>query len=146
MRVLLDTSTLIAALLNSHDAHALAHPWLEKVITGEYGGVLSAHTLAELYSTLTRMPLQPKISAQDALDLIHENLLNTFEIVGLTPADYVTILENLRSRNLVGGVTYDALIMYVAIKAEVDKVVTLNGRDFLRLFPQYHGEVVVLRK
>lgn len=35
MRVLLDTSTLIAALLKSHEAHALAHVWLEGVITGE---------------------------------------------------------------------------------------------------------------
>jgi len=109
-------------------------------------GVLSAHSLAELYSTLTRMPLQPKLTAADALDLIRENLLSTFEIVGLTPADYIKILEDLQSRNLVGGVTYDALIMYVALKASVDKVITLNGRDFVRLFPQFGGEMIVLRK
>jgi hypothetical protein len=64
----------------------------------------------------------------------------------LTPADYVTILEDLQRRNLVGGITYDALIMYVAVKASVDKVITLNGRDFIRLFPQFRGEIVVLRK
>lgn len=146
MRVMFDTSTLIAALLKPHDAHHLALPWLEQVLVGEHVGVLSAHTLAELYSTLTRMPLQPKITATDALDLIRENLLDVFEIVGLTPADYWTILENLQSRSLVGGVTYDALIMYVAIKADVDKVITLNGRDFVRLFPQFGGEIVVLRR
>jgi len=146
MRLLFDTSTLIAALLKPHDAHSLAHPWLDQVLAGVHVGVLSAHSLAELYSTLTRMPLQPKITATDALDLIRENLLGTFEIVGLTPADYITILEDLQSRNLVGGVTYDALIMYVAIKAGVDKVITLNGRDFVRLFPQFGGEIIVLRK
>jgi len=146
MRLLFDTSTLIAALLKPHDAHGLAHPWLDQVLAGVHTGVLSAHSLAELYSTLTRMPLRPQITATDALDLIHENLLGTFEIVGLTPADYVTILENLQSHNLVGGVTYDALIMYVAIKAGVDKVITLNGRDFVRLFPQFDGEIIVLRK
>ena len=146
MKILFDTSTLIAALLQQHDAHQLAHPWLDQVLTGAHHGIISAHSLAELYSTLTRMPLQPKLSASDALTLIRENLLGTFEIVGLTPPDYITILENLQSRNLVGGVTYDALIMYVAIKMGVEKVITLNGRDFVRLFPQFAGEIVVLRK
>lgn len=146
MRLLFDTSTVIAALLKPHEAHHLAHPWLDQVLAGMHTGVLSAHSLAELYSTLTRMPLQPKLTAADALDLIRENLLSTFEIVGLTPADYIKILEDLQSRNLVGGVTYDALIMYVALKASVDKVITLNGRDFLRLFPQFGGEMIVLRK
>jgi len=146
MRLLFDTSTLIAALLKPHEAHSLAHPWLDQVLAGVHTGIISAHSLAELYSTLTRMPLQPKITAADALDLIRENLLNTFEIVGLTPTDYITILEELQNRNLVGGVTYDALIMYVGIKTNVDKVITLNGRDFVRLFPQFGGEIIVLRK
>ncbi|MFN8491878.1 MAG: PIN domain-containing protein [Caldilineaceae bacterium] len=146
MRLLFDTSTLIAALLKPHEAHPFAHPWLDQVLAGVHTGVLCAHSLAELYSTLTRMPLQPKITAADALDLLRENVLSTFEIVGLTPADYVTILEHLQKRNLVGGMTYDALIMFVAVKASVDKVITLNGRDFIRLFPQFAGEVIVLRK
>ncbi len=146
MRLLFDTSTLIAALLRPHDVHHLAHPWLDQVLAGADTGVICAHSLAELYSTLTRMPLQPKITATDALDLIRENVLGSFEIVGLSPADYMAILEDLHQRNLVGGVTYDALIMYAAIKAGVDKVITVNGRDFLRLFPQFSGEVIVLRK
>lgn len=146
MKLIFDTSTLIAALLKPHEAHHVAHPWLDQVLAGEHTGVLSAHTLAELYSTLTRLPLQPKITATDALDLIRENLVGTFDVIGLTPADYWTILENLQSLDLVGGVTYDALIMYVAIKTGADKVLTLNGRDFVRLFPQFTGEIVVLRK
>jgi predicted nucleic acid-binding protein len=146
MRILFDTSTLVAALLKQHEAHSPAHLWLDQVLAGVHIGFLSAHSLAELYSTLTRMPLQPKITGADALDLMRENLLSTFELIGLTPADYIAILEDLQSRNLVGGVTYDALIMYVAIKASVDKVITLNGRDFVRLFPQFGGEVILLRK
>jgi predicted nucleic acid-binding protein len=146
MRLLFDTSTLIAGLLRPHEAHHLAHPWLDQVLAGIDTGIISAHSLAELYSTLTRMLLHPKITPTDALDLIRENIVGSFEIIGLTPVDYVAILEDLQSRNLIGGVTYDALIMYVAIKASVDKVITLNGRDFLRLFPQFGGEVVVLRK
>ena len=146
MKLLFDTSTLIAALLNAHEAHALAHPWLDQVLAGEDTGILSAHSLAELYSTLTRMPLSPRVTGAEALELIQENIVSAFEIIGLTPSDYMTILEDMQSRNLIGGVTYDALIMYVAIKANVEKVVTLNGRDFARLFPRFVGEVVVLRK
>ena len=146
MRLLFDTSTLIAALLSAHEAHALAHPWLDHVLASRDAGVLSAHSLAELYSTLTRLPLSPKITGSEAIELIHENIVSSFEIIGLNPADYISILDDLQSRNLVGGVTYDALIMYVAIKASVDKVITLNGRDFSRLFPRFVGEIVVLRK
>lgn len=126
--------------------HHLAHPWLDRVLAGVDTGVISAHSLAELYSTLTRMPLQPKMTATDALDLLRENIFGSFEIIGLTPTDYIAILEDLQQRNLVGGVTYDALIMYVAIKEAVDKVITTNGRDFLRLFPQFGGEVIVLQE
>ncbi|MCL4858785.1 MAG: PIN domain-containing protein [Caldilineaceae bacterium] len=146
MRLLFDTSTLIAALLKPHEAHGLAHPWLDQVLAGADVGVVSAHSLAELYSTLTRMPLRPSISGADALELIRENILSPFEIVGLLPADYVAILDDLQSRNLVGGITYHALIMYIAVKVRVDKVITLNGRDFARLFPHFQGEIVVLRK
>lgn len=54
MRLLFDTSMLIAALLKPHEGHGLAHPWLDQVLAGADVGVISAHSLAELYSTLTR--------------------------------------------------------------------------------------------
>jgi len=36
---------------------------------------------------------------------------------------------------IVGGASYDGLIAYAAEKAKVDKLLTLNSEDFLRVNP-----------
>lgn len=62
MRVLFDTSTLIAAMIEGHPAHSLALPWLQRVKAKTDAGLVAAHTLAELYAILTRLPVNPRIS------------------------------------------------------------------------------------
>ncbi len=57
MKILFDTSTLIAALLDKHPAYDSAYFWLDAVLEGEHEGVVSAHSLAEVYNKLTRIPL-----------------------------------------------------------------------------------------
>lgn len=61
MRVLLDTSVLIAAVVEGHPAHAVAFPWLQRVKAGTDIGVVAAHSLAEMYAVLTRLPTRPAI-------------------------------------------------------------------------------------
>jgi len=36
---------------------------------------------------------------------------------------------------IIGGASYDGLIVYTAKKAKVDKLLTLNSEDFLRVNP-----------
>ncbi len=56
MKVLPDTSVMIASLRENHEHHERAFRWRERIVHGEISGVLAAHSLAETYSTLTRMP------------------------------------------------------------------------------------------
>ncbi len=52
MKVLLDSSTLIAAMLPDHVHHAPAHAWLSRVIAGdlEFGQLdVSSNVVAESY-------------------------------------------------------------------------------------------------
>lgn len=55
MRVLLDTSVLVAAMVEAHPAHERALPWLQRVEAGIDSGVVAAHSVAELYAVLTTL-------------------------------------------------------------------------------------------
>jgi len=57
--ILFDTSTLIAALIESHPHNARVLPQFQRVKEGKDTGVISAHSLAELYATLTNYPIKP---------------------------------------------------------------------------------------
>jgi predicted nucleic acid-binding protein len=70
VKILLDTSVLIAAMVEAHPAHDRALPWLKRVNRGPDHGFVAAHSLAEVYSILTTLPVQPKISPNDAHQLI----------------------------------------------------------------------------
>ncbi|MBE9145364.1 hypothetical protein [Planktothrix mougeotii] len=47
--------------------------------------------------------------------------------------DYYEIIENMRNLGLTGGVIYDNLIAHAALKGEIDKILTLNPKHFIRL-------------
>jgi predicted nucleic acid-binding protein len=142
MRVLLDTSILVAALIETHTFHELAFNWLEKAKDKSYEGVISAHSLAELYAILTRLPVQPTISPKEAQQLIKASVIDVFEIVPLLPRDYDSVIEHLANLRIIGGAVYDGLIMYAAFKVDVDLIVTLNEKDFRRVYPELATKVV----
>ena len=53
MKVLLDTSVLIAAVIAKHYSHANAFLILERVQNQKGEGFVAAHGLAEMYAILT---------------------------------------------------------------------------------------------
>jgi predicted nucleic acid-binding protein len=130
MRVFFDTSVLLAALLTAHDSHDRAFPALERVHSGKDEGIIAAHTLAELYSTLTRMPAPFRHSPDEALLSMEENVLKYFRIVALSGADYVAVIKEVATRGIQGGTTFDALLVKTAAKAEPNKILTLNVKHF----------------
>ncbi|MDL2123263.1 MAG: hypothetical protein LWX51_09290 [Deltaproteobacteria bacterium] len=77
---MLDTSVLIAGIVEAHPVHKRALPWLQHIKSGADRGTC--------------------------------------------------------------GATYDALILFVALKAEVDRVLTLNEKDFRRLYPSFAGNIL----
>jgi hypothetical protein len=62
-------------------------------------------------------------------------VLNRFKVVFLSDEDYVAAIDHLSDLDFVGGATYDALILHAAAQANADQVVTLNARDFHRVYP-----------
>ena len=132
MKVLFDTSVLVATFEVSHPRHGVCLPWLQRVQVSEIDGYLSTHTFAELYSVLTRLPVRPPISPTIAQRLIDENL-NLFVAIPLTADDYQQVIACMVGLNLLGGGIFDALIAQAALKAGVDILLTLNPNHFTRL-------------
>ncbi len=128
-------------MVESHPEHQRAFPWLKRIVDSTDEGFVATHSIAELYAVLTVLPVQPRIAPDTARDLIVGNL-RSFTAVYLETTDYFAVVESLSSLGIVGGAIYDALIVQAAKVAEVDRIVTLNLRDFRRISPELADIIV----
>ena len=127
-------------MVEGHPSHSAALPWLQRVKTDT--GLAAAHTLAELYAILTRLPITPRIPPAIALRLIQSNVLDRCKVVALSGDDYVTLLQHVAGLAIAGGAVYDALLLHTAWTAGVDQVITLNAHDFRRVYPALADKIV----
>jgi len=129
-------------MVEAHPEHERCLMWLKRVRNREEVGIVSAHSLAEVYSILTTIPVSPKISPTDARQLLADNVLDVFEVVFLSDVDYVEVIGHLSELGIMGGATYDAVILRAAENAGVDLVVTLNEKDFRRVYPRLSDKII----
>lgn len=142
MKVLFDTSLLVAGFIEPHPMHSRALPWLRRAHARRLDLYIAAHSLAELYAVLTTLPVRPLISAATACSLIRENTEAVATVVTLSNADYDRTLDRMARLGVVGGSIYDALIARAAEKIGVERLVTLNLSDFERVWPE--GKAVLI--
>jgi predicted nucleic acid-binding protein len=135
MNVFCDTSVLVAACVRQHPHFAPAHAVLKAVAAGDQQGVISAHSLGELYSALTSLPVAPRIFPTEADRIIQVNVLAHFKLIQITSAMYVAAIDACVRQSLGGGKVYDALLLACARKAACDRIYTFNLSDFRRLAP-----------
>jgi len=136
MKILFDTSLIVAALVDTHPMHERAFPWVKRSKAKEFELVIAGHTLAELYAVLSTLPIKPRIPPSVAWRLIHENIESTAKIVSLTPAEYISTIRRMPELGIAGGTVYDALIAKVAQKSKVERLITLNTEHFRRVWPE----------
>ena len=136
MRVLFDTSVLVPAVVQAHSMHARALPWLMRAQSGELQIVLSSHSLAELYASLTRLPVSPRITPDRAWKIVDGVAAAASEIVSLASEDYTSTIQRISGMGLSGGIVYDALIARAAEKARVEHLITFNAAHFRRVWPE----------
>jgi predicted nucleic acid-binding protein len=142
VRILLDTSVLVAAIVEAHPMHDVALPWLQRARAEADTGLVAAHSVAEWYAILTTLPVRPRIAPAIAQQLIQENVLDALEVVALTGEDYAAIIKRLSEIGIVGGATYDALILQASEKGNAERIVTLNEADFHRVAPHLASRIV----
>ncbi len=139
---LADTPVLVAAMVDGHGHHDRSLKWLQQVHSGKIEACVCAHSLAECFAVLTRLPIQPSISPALADRLIAENVESAFKLVDLSIRDYRLARQRLVTRKLRGGIIYDALIVQAALKKQVSQLVTWNRADFERLVKKSEINIV----
>ena len=143
MKILFDTSVILAALVESHPMHKRAFPWLKQARSKKFEMIVASHTIAELYAVLSTLPVKPRISPLTARKLIIENIESISKIISLTPGEYKSVIKQISDLGLVGGITYDALIAKVAEKSKADRLLTLNPDHFNRAWPDGQETIVL---
>jgi predicted nucleic acid-binding protein len=133
MKAFFDTSVLVAAFYGDHVHHEASLAVLTRYSKTE--AACGAHSLVEVYSALTRMPGKHRVGGEQAL-LFIGSIRERLTVVGLTPPEYVTLLESAAAKGITGGTIYDALLAACALKAGAGKLFTWNLRHYSQCGPE----------
>ena len=96
---------------------------------------MSMHSIAEVYASLTRLPVQPRIYPLEAVRIVTDNILAHFEVVSIGKGDYTEALNTVGSGGWSGAKIYDALLLRCAARCTVERIYTFNPGDFKQLAP-----------
>jgi predicted nucleic acid-binding protein len=135
VHIFFDTTVLVAASEQSHPHYAQARPALLRVAAGKDEGFMSQHSIAEVFATLTRLPVQPRIHPVDAARIVNENILPHFEVVSLSKEDYLEAMNTTVSGGWMGAKIYDSLLLRCTARCAVERIYTFNLGDFRQLAP-----------
>jgi hypothetical protein len=106
------------------------------VQAGQEQGFVAAHSLAEMYAILTKLPPPFRHSPEQALLSIEDNILKHFRISSLAGDEYAALIREAAGAGIQGGTVYDAVLLQSADKARVDRIYTLNLKHFLAVAPE----------
>jgi len=133
-----DTSVLVAAFQRNHTLHDRAIHVLLKASPKD--GYCAAHSLAEFYSVMTRIPVRPRILPEQC-NLMIASLLERVSLVALNAGEYRATIEACAETGLSGGIIYDALLMSCARKAAADVIFTFNPKHFNQVAPDWERRI-----
>lgn len=126
MKGFFDTSALVPVFYGDHVHHKRS---LDRFIQFDKStGCCGAHSLAEVYSTLTRMPGKHRISAEQAM-LFIGSICERLSIIALSGDEYADALQAASALGIVGGID-DAMLAHCALKAKVKAIYTWNARHY----------------
>jgi predicted nucleic acid-binding protein len=129
--VFLDTSVLLAGLIDFGPQSAPAHQVLHAVAVGTIAAGTAWHCCLEVYSVATRLPPEFRVSPADAVRLLQEEVFARMAIHDLPSHERAPFLSALVQEGIAGGRIYDAHIAEVARAAGARVIVTDNRRHFL---------------
>jgi len=133
VKVFFDTSVLIAASLLQHEHH---RPSVAAYLKADKkNACCAAHTLAEVYSGLTRMPGSQRMRGDQAL-LFLDQIRERLTIITLDEEDYYSAIASAVAQGIVGGTIYDALLAKCAIKANATIIYTWDLDHFRLVGPE----------
>jgi predicted nucleic acid-binding protein len=133
-----DTSVLVASFLVSHEHHERSFALL--TTADRRNSCCGAHSLAELYATLTRLPGKQRLSMDQAL-LSLDSVAERLDLIALDASEYRYAIREAAHAGVTGGTIYDALLGRCAVKARASKIYTWNMAHFRLLGPDIAEKV-----
>ena len=138
MKWFVDTSVLVPVFIPGHIHHERSFALFSRAEIKQAG--CAAHTLSEVYATVTRIPGKHRASGEQALRFL-EAIEERFSPVALDVSEYRATIREAAALGIVGGTAYDALIGACARKAKADVIYSWNMQHFLRLGPEVASRV-----
>lgn len=133
MTSFLDTSVLVAVFYGDHAHHQSSFRLF--VSLDPSTGCCGAHSLVEVYATLTRMPGRLRVTGEQAL-LFLKNIEERLSVVALDAAEYSAALRSSATLGILGGTIYDAMLAHCALKADPESIYTWNVRHYQQCGPE----------
>jgi predicted nucleic acid-binding protein len=136
---LLDTSVLVAAVRTADERHEASHRLVARCTPQT--AACAAHSLAEVYATLTGMRPPNRFRPEQAmlvLNQIHTNL----HCIPLTAEEVFLAAQRTASLKLPGGIIYDALLLACARKIDAQRIYTWNVQHFRLAAPDLAERIV----
>ena len=127
MKGFFDTSVLVPLFYRDHVHHGPSQDLF--IQFNPSTGCCGAHSLAEVYATLTRMPGKRRISGEQAM-LFIGNIRERLSMIALSGEEYAGALQASAARGIVGGAIYDALLAHCALKSKALAIYTWNTRHY----------------
>jgi predicted nucleic acid-binding protein len=130
MRHFFDTSVLVPVFIDEHVHHEAS---LKAFLTADKKrDCCGVHSLAEVYSTLTRLPPSHRATADQAM-LFLDDMARRLTFIALDAEEHWAAIADAAESGVFGGLTYDALLARCALKAKVETIYTWNLRHFQQL-------------
>ena len=133
MKAFFDTSVLVPVFYGDHERHDASIATFRNYTRRQ--ACCGAHSLVEVYASLTRMPGRHRVSADQAM-LFVATLKERLTVIALTDEEYFRCLERNAALSIVGGTIYDALLAECALKARAESIFTWNLRHYQLLGPE----------
>ena len=132
MKEFFDTSVLVAAFWRGHPDHEASVKLVG--MANRNKSACALHTLAEVYATMTALPVKNPISSDQALLFVQE-VRDRFALVSLNEAEYLETISHAAENGFASGRIYDALLLRCAEKVKAAAIYTWNLKHFKAIGP-----------
>jgi predicted nucleic acid-binding protein len=139
VKAFFDTSVLVAAVREADSRHEASRRLLMQFAPQEAS--CAAHTLAELYASLTGMRPPHRVRPEQAT-LVLDQFRATLDCVALTADEFFQAVQRTAALKLPGGIIYDALLLACARKIQAERIYTWNARHFQMVAPDLADRIV----
>jgi predicted nucleic acid-binding protein len=140
VKAFFDTSVLIP-VFQSYHAHQKPSIELFRKFPQQQA-CCGAHSLAEVYSSLTRMPPPYRFRPEQAM-LFISDIKSRLTLIALESDEYFEAINDFASMGITGGAIYDGLLARCALKARAATIYTWNIRHFRQFGPEVEKKLRV---